>query len=102
VGNTRAVDPGGHPIDAGTLFSVRPPLPEVGSIRMLVEFAQIVHHVSITTPIGAPDEIGNGGILFRSIFEPRNCPERPRREPLRIPISFEYAIWFLDTAIDPR
>jgi DNA-binding transcriptional LysR family regulator len=54
-------------------FSIRPTLLEVGSIRMLVEFAQIGHHVSIMTPVGAHHEISNGNLLFRPL-EDRGLP----------------------------
>lgn len=50
--------------------SVPPPLLEVGSIRMLVELAQTGHHVSITTPVGAHNEIGSGALLFRPLDDP--------------------------------
>jgi DNA-binding transcriptional LysR family regulator len=50
--------------------SVPPPLLEVGSIRMLVELAQLGHHVSIMTPIGAHNEIGSGSLIFRPLENP--------------------------------
>lgn len=50
--------------------AVPPPLLEVGSIRMLVELAQVGHHVSIMTPIGAHTEIGRGSLLFRPLDDP--------------------------------
>jgi DNA-binding transcriptional LysR family regulator len=48
----------------------RPPLVEVDSIRMLVELAQIGHHASIMTPIGAQNEIQSGALLFRELEDP--------------------------------
>lgn len=50
---------------------IRRPLVEVDSIRMLVELAQIGHHVSIMTPIGAQNEIQNGSLLFRPLEDAR-------------------------------
>jgi DNA-binding transcriptional LysR family regulator len=50
--------------------SMRPPLLEVGSIRMLVELAEAGHHVSIMTPIGAHNEISRGSLLFRPLDDP--------------------------------
>ncbi len=49
---------------------VPPPLLEVGSIRMLVELAQLGHHVSVMTPIGAHNVIGNGTLVFRPLDDP--------------------------------
>lgn len=46
------------------------PMLEVGSIRMLVELALIGRHVSITTPIGAQEEIRNGALLFKLLEDP--------------------------------
>ncbi|WP_284316151.1 LysR family transcriptional regulator [Labrys miyagiensis] len=48
----------------------RLPLVEVDSIRMLVELAQIGHHISIMTPIGAQNEIQRGELVFRPLDEP--------------------------------
>jgi DNA-binding transcriptional LysR family regulator len=50
--------------------SARPPLLEVASIRMLVELAQLGHHVSVMTPIGAHNEISRGSLVFRPFDEP--------------------------------
>lgn len=50
--------------------TARPPLLEVGSIRMLVELAQAGHHISIMTPIGAHHEIGSGALVFRPLSDP--------------------------------
>lgn len=47
----------------------RPPLLEVGSIRMLVELAAIGHHVAVTTPIGAEREIAEGRIIFKPLTD---------------------------------
>jgi DNA-binding transcriptional LysR family regulator len=54
-------------------LAIRSPLLEVGSIRMLVELAQIGHHVSIMTPIGAHNEISEGELVFRPL-EDRRIP----------------------------
>lgn len=50
--------------------SAQPPLLEVASIRMLVELAQLGHHVSVMTPIGAHNEISRGLLVFRPLDEP--------------------------------
>lgn len=44
-----------------------PPMIEANSIRMLVELALIGNHVSITTPIGAQQEIAEGRLVFRPL-----------------------------------
>ncbi|HEV7309684.1 LysR family transcriptional regulator [Ensifer sp.] len=49
--------------------SLPPPLLEVTSIRMLVELAQLGHHVSIMTPIGAQNEIAEGSLVFRPLAD---------------------------------
>jgi DNA-binding transcriptional LysR family regulator len=61
-----------EPILQESLFP-RSPLLEVGSIRMLVELAQIGHHASIMTPIGAHNEIHDGKLIFRPL-EGRRLP----------------------------
>jgi len=47
--------------------TMRFPLVEVDSIRMLVELALLGDHVSVMTPIGAQNEIKNGALLFRPL-----------------------------------
>jgi DNA-binding MarR family transcriptional regulator len=59
-----------EPILQGSV-SIRSPLLEVGSVPLLVELAQIGHYVSITTPIGAHNEIRDGRRVFRPLEERR-------------------------------
>lgn len=47
--------------------TVRMPLVEVDSIRMLVELALLGEYVSVMTPIGAQNEIKSGALLFRAL-----------------------------------
>lgn len=61
-------------LDSPTFFA--PPLLEVGSIRMLIELAQIGHHVSITTAVGAHNEIKAGTLVFRPLEDPRLAIDR--------------------------
>jgi DNA-binding transcriptional LysR family regulator len=46
------------------------PVLEASSVRLLVELALHGHHVSIMTPIGAHNEIGNGSLVFRPLTDP--------------------------------
>ena len=46
---------------------VLPPLVEVNSIRVLVELALGGHYLSITTPIGAQNEIADGRLVFKPL-----------------------------------
>lgn len=48
----------------------RPPLVEVNSIRMLVQLASIGNYVSVTTPIGAQNELASGLLRFRALEDP--------------------------------
>jgi len=58
------------------MLSARPPLLELGSIRMLVELAQIGHHVAVMTPIGAHNEIASGALIFRPLEDARLATNR--------------------------
>jgi DNA-binding transcriptional LysR family regulator len=53
------------------MHSARPPLLEVGSIRILVELALLGHHVAIMTPIGAHNEIAGGELIFKPLQDAR-------------------------------